>query len=302
MEPPPPPSRRKEFEEKLAAVREHCVHFLTRSRGATIVTSTDYRSLGVTTLLTNYFRLNDAEKKRIANSRDWGASADVMAWKNTVDAGSMIEGYCTPLGSVKFKDSHDSYVQFDTLFLQNNLVPLADGEMDIGHNNILCKEAPDSEVDVHPTGAIDMLKYNRRRRKLTLIELKTSKTHKNFTTMENAFLKQKHIKQLHFYALMLKNMFDCARIPFDSTDFELVIVGVHETTMQIAMWRINYMPKHFLGENWGEGRWHSILSSLRRIQSHEVRCSGCGKEAHFQDQVNTRLFWCSKLCRDANKR
>jgi hypothetical protein len=296
-----PESRRQEYFDKLKAVEEDSGHFLKTSRGATIVTNSQHRSLGVTTLLTNYFKLSEQEKKRIANSKDWGASADVMAWKNTVDPGTLIDGYCKQIAYTKFKDTHDSYVQFDTLFLECGMVPLYHGEMNVGHNTILCPETPGSANVVHPTGAIDMIKYNERTKKLVIVELKTSKTSKNFTTLENAFLKVKHIKQPHFYTVLLKNMFDCALIPFDSKDFELVIVGVHETTMQIALWHIKYMPKYFLGENWGDGRWHSIISSVRRLKSSEATCSGCGGAANYQDRINTHLFWCSKQCRVKNK-
>jgi len=290
-------SRRTEYYEKLKAVQADSEPFLKTNRGATIVSPSQYRSLGVTTLLTNYFKLSEQEQRRIASSKDWGASADVMAWKNTTDAGTLIDGYCEQIAYTKFKDAHDSFVQFDILFQRCGMLPLYEGELNVGHNTVVCPETPGSSTLVHPTGAIDMLKYNERSRKLTLVELKTSKTSKNFESMERAFLKQKHLKQLHFYAVLLKNMFESARISFDSADFELVIAGVHETTMQIALWRVRYMPKYFLGENWGDGRWHSLISAMRRVQPGELRCAGCSGTAAFQDSRNTEKFWCSRECK-----
>ena len=293
------PSRRDEFHAKLVAVEEHCSAVLKKTRGATIVTGSRYRSLGITTLLTNYYRLTDAEKQRIERSKDWGASADVMAFKGNVDAGTLLDGYCEPLGVEKFKDAHDSFVKLDDLFQHNGYDPLYPGEMNVGYNEILIAEKPGSDNMVHPTGAIDMQRYNRFRAKHAIVELKTSKTSKNFTTMENAFLKVKHVKQVHSYAWLLKNMFDCAGIPFNSNDFELLIVGIHETQMTIALWRVTYNPKYFLGGHWDNGRWESIYAAMRRIKGTEAPCNWCKGESHFKDGKNAALFWCSAECRKA---
>lgn len=289
--------RRKEYSDKLQQVKDTCGHFLITQRAMTIIQNSKYRSLGVTTLLTNYFKLTAADKQRIAHSNDRGASADIMAYKMPVDSGTMIDGHCQPIDTVKFKDSHDSFVQMDSLFLKHQLLPLFEGEFNVGHNTIVIKESPESTNLVHPVGAIDELKYNERTGKLAVIELKTSKSSKHFSTMEAAFLKEKHLKQVTFYPWLLKNMFDACRIPFDCKDFELYIVGVHETMMQISIWRIQYLPKYFLGGNWSSDKWHSIWAATHRIEGNKLPCCNCQGTSHYQDAVNPRYFWCSKACK-----
>lgn len=286
------------YAQCLRTVEERCHHFLKTNKGAVIVENSTRRSLGVTTILTNYYSPSEKECTELDEAEDRGSALNFIAFKPTLDAETYNE-FVEELGERRFTDTHGSYVELDSLFHANGMVPAYEGEFKLGSNLICCRDRPSGDAEiVHLTGAIDMIKYNRRTGKLVLVELKTGNTSRAFFTMKQLFVKQKHVRQLQSYAYLLRNMFQICGVPFKSNNFELVIAGVDNSVRKVALWSVRYEPTRFLGE---DERWQPLIRNIFRLSGDSLPCSQCAAPATHQWQRDTRVFFCGTACKDLYK-
>lgn len=288
--------RQAAFQQRLQRVEEYCRPFLKVSNGAVIVENSHQRSIGVTRMLSNHYIPNESESAELDNCEDPTRQRNFFAFKPTLDAETYTRE-CEELGERRFDDTHGSYVELDTLFWKNHMVPVYEGEFHLGSNRIVCREKPEGGV-AHLTGSIDMLKYNMVSGKLVLVELKTGSTSRSFFSMKQLFVKQKHVKQLQAYAYLLRNMFHLCGIEFNPENLELVIAGVDTSIRKVALWRVRYNPVVFLASS---ERWASLHDNIRLLSGDDLPCVQCAEPARYQDPKDTRLFYCSPKCREARR-
>jgi len=292
--------RLAEFKAKLTALREWSSGFLERYNGAVRVRSMGaYRCIGVTTLLTNYYIPSAEDQVEIAKGDDRGKALGFAAFKPNIDKDT-YSAYFTQLDD-------QPYEGFDSgrcvgSHLANVGITLAGlQEFMVGSRLLVARETPAPDAPLsYLVGAIDEICYNERTGKLVLLESKQSRSDSKYIAMKTLFLKEKHCKQLSFYAMMFLFMCNEAGIDIKEEDIELVIVGQATTKRRVASWRFGFDRITFLGEQWASDRWHPILcrdparNAIRRLDMQVPCCSVCGGGGQLMQDCN-RLY-CSEAC------
>lgn len=285
----------------LNSIKAYTSRFIAKSNDAIIIGNSQWRSLGVNRILINYFIPNDEELQTLSTAEDKDKQLNLMAWKKPLDK-TVFSEFCHLIGERQFSGPHGYIVELDSLFGDNHIISLNCNELPVGDASILALSNPTADPKdqtnwIHPTGAIDMTKYNRRTGKIVCIELKTGNSY--FPCgLQSRYLKEKHVKQLHFYAFMLLNIANNAGIKLSANQIELAFAAADTRMQRVALWSVAYKPKFFLGSALGSTRWHSLIEGrIFRIPLAQIKCRMCSKPANCQSKKEPQKFYCSEQCR-----
>jgi len=306
-------SRFEEFHTALAQIKTRFAPLLQTQRGALSVKSeaaiefgggppVGLRSIGVSRLLSNYYRPSEKENEELAKLADPLEKIDWFAYRHALDEDTRKAKVLKTVEQ-QFELYDENMIIDDVLANQFHMVPIGEPEFNLCLPTLQVREFPGSGVWLHLVGRADRMRYNSRTRKLVIVELKTSagKGKSMFMKMSNQFLKEKHCKQLTFYAFMLLLMAADTRIKLTSNDIELLLIGCDRGKRTIAVWQLQYDPQTFLGENWASERWHPLLGSsdLRIENPHSGRKCGfedCRKPATLRSARHPDAIYCGELC------
>lgn len=296
-------TRYTEFQDKLKAIREHFEGVVVHNNGAVIVRGHAGRqSIGVTRTLTNYYKPSDEDLTKINKAEDQGRERNFAAFKHSVDRETFNNKFQTVVDEEKFEHYDHSMTVDDKLFENHDLIPIGPPEYALGSPSLVVRETPSSDaLAKYIVGSIDRLRYNKRTAKLVLLELKSGQTRAAYMAMRTLYLKEKHCKQLTFYAFILQVMALEAGVKITQEDLELIVVGVDTSKRTVSVWQMQYDPKTFLGSHWAGERWIGIVDTgmLMRLTLDEFCCiPDCTKKALYQHPKRSDLKYCSQACRD----
>ena len=292
--------RYKEFEQKLRGIREHFEGTVVHNNGAVIVRGpTQRHSIGVTRVLTNYYKPSAEELTRINHSQDQGKEHNFAAFKHSIDK-ETFSAKCRTVVEKKFEHYDSSMTVDDALCEHNDLIPIGQAEFMLGTPSLVVRETPSGQAEAkHLTGSIDRMRYNKRTGKLALVELKSGQTKAPYMQMKALYFKEKHCKQLTAYAFMLQIMAAEAGVHITQDDLELIVIGLDTSKHTVAVWQLQYDPKTFLGSVWASERWYGIVDTgfLMRV-SLDKFCSipDCAKMAFYKSRRRPELQYCSTEC------
>jgi hypothetical protein len=295
-------TRYTEFQEKLQTIREHYEGVIVHHNGAVIVRGNgDRQSIGVTRVLTNYYKPSDEELTKINNAEDQGRERNFAAFKTSIDRETFNNKFHTVVDEEKFEHYDHSMTVDDKLFENHDLIPIGPAEYTLGTPSLVVREHPRADAAVkYIVGSIDRLRYNKRTAKLVLLELKSGQTRAAYMAMRTLYLKEKHCKQLTFYAFILQVMALEAGVKITQEDIELIVVGVDTSKRTVSVWQMQYDPKTFLGGVWAGERWCGIVDTgmLMRLTLDEFCCiPDCTHKAVFKVAHRPELRYCSQACR-----
>jgi hypothetical protein len=296
-------TRYDEFEEKLGAIRRHFESTVVHQNGAVIVRNKQGRhSIGVTRILTNYYKPSEEELSRINKAEDQGRELNFAAFKHGIDRETFNNKFHTVVDEERFEHYDSSMTVDDKLFEKHNLIPIGQAEFALGTPSLAVREKPSTQAELkHITGSIDRLRYNKRTAKLALIELKSGSTKAAYMKMRSLYLKEKHCKQLTLYAFILQVMALEAGVRITQEDIELIVIGWDNSKRTVSVWQMQYDPQTFLGSRWAGERWFGIVDTgfLLRLTYDEFCCiPDCTKKALYRHPQRQELVYCSQLCRD----
>ena len=295
-------ARYAEFENKLSAIREHFEARLGRQNGAVIVRNSKHQSIGVTRLLSNYYKPSAEEFARINRAEDAGRERTFSAFKAGIDKETFGAKFRTIVDEQRFEHYDSSMTVDDSLFEHQGLVPIDRAEYLLGSPSLVVRELPSVDAALkHLTGSIDRLRYNKRTGRLALIELKSGQTRAPYMKMRALYLKEKHCKQLTLYAFMLRIMASEANISLEPNDIELFIIGYDSAKHCVSVWQMQYDPQTFLGSVWAGERWAGIIDTglLARLTLNEHCCiPNCTNRAMLRSKLHPDQVYCSQACRE----
>jgi hypothetical protein len=294
-------SRFDEFQLKLNAVRAYFEGKLIHNNDAVIVKSDTRQSIGVTRLLTNYYRPSAEESARLSSAADVGKERSFAAFRHSIDNESFAKNFSTLVDEERYQSYDSAMTVDDALFARQQLVPIGSKEYALGSPSVVAREQPRHDADYkHVTGSIDRLRYNTRTGRLALIELKSGQTRAPYMKMRSLYLKEKHCKQLTLYAYLLLIMAAEASVAIAPQDLELIIVGWDTCKHTLSVWKMNYDPQTFLGSRWAASHWYGLLDTgfmARRTLDRLCCIPQCGQRAIYSS-ARRDLLYCSVACRN----
>jgi len=296
--------------------------FVERRNGAIVVKNSDYVSIGVTRILSNYYKPSGKQIGMLENAHDKGKEKNFLSTWPSINEETYRKKCSNPSEVRHDGTKHDMQTMLDQLLVNNNIISITN-EFPIGHIQLLVREEPTEKCRsklMHATGAIDSIKYNTVTNKLLFVELKTGATKHPYMDMKTLYLKEKHVKQLTFYVMMFLHIAKIHNIQLNENDVELMIIAEDETKKTICSWKIVYDPTTFLGSSWQPQNWYGIIDNgnfgtvapnsrssprqtERRIGNSTVNsqfaCSYCGKPSMFEGKFGSIiLYFCSTECKD----
>jgi hypothetical protein len=284
-------STEQRFNQQLARLDRAYAQLLRRNNHAITVNNPKVRSLGVHRLIQNYYKPSPAEQEqlRVLESQrgDVGAELSKMAYRPGIDDDCYAQ-FFHGIAEYTVQKADFAMSIDDTLREQFDIHGIGQAEMMVGSPSIFIDELPQAgSAQVHPVGAIDRLRYNRRSQKLCLVELKSPEFGEKFNrsvTMRSLHLKQTVAKQLTFYAWLFLAMCQESGVDFTPLNIELYIVIANRGRKQVAIWRMDYSPHTFLGGVWESQRWHGFLPGHLHVAGPV--CTRCKKGAAVVQSEN----------------
>ena len=297
---------------QLAQLDVAYAQVLRRSNGAVTVADPNHRSLGVHRLIQNYYKPSpgETEQLRILESQRGDVDKELgrLAYKPGIDD-ACFNNFFHSMSEAKVQ-KYDFFMAMDNIFREQlNIHGIGKAEFMVGSSSIFIDERPvPGAMRVHPVGAIDGMRFNRRSRKLCLLEVKSPEFGENFSktvSMRSLHLKQTVAKQLTFYAWLFFEMASECGIDFTPSNVELYIVIGNRGRKQVAVWRLDYSPQTFLGGVWESQHWHAFLSP-DLAQNHLFRaaptCSRCRQRpATARSATDPSLLLCPGCITCANR-
>lgn len=288
------------FTQNLAKLDLAYAQLLRRSNHAITVVDPKVRSLGVHRLIQNYYRPSPAEQEQLrlleSQRGDVGAELSKMAYRPGIDDDCYAQ-FFHGIAEYTVQKSDFAMSIDDCLRGEFDIHGIGPAEFMVGSPSILIDELPQpNATKVHPVGAIDRLRFNRRSQKLCLLELKSPEFGEKFNrsvTMRALHLKQTVAKQLTFYAWLFLAMCQECGVDFTPQNIELYIVIANRGRKQVAIWRMDYSPQTFLGGVWESARWHGFLGEPPHLYVAAPRCSRCNQRpAAVRSERDPRQAFC----------
>jgi hypothetical protein len=222
--------------------------------------------VGAHKLNTFSYKLQPGEAKLVDAAEDKVKKRRLLSTKHVLERDAQMLAVRDLVPLLEFS-GYDSPMMEDVLAKKGLEILPGDGydsmEFLVGLPTHLVRMSPDSKEALgFPVGSIDRIRYCASRKRIVLLELKTNEWPAHWKgSLEKAFLKERNVRQICWYAWLLLRMAQQAGIPLRAEHIELCLVGVAKVQNRMAAWRIEYDPDRFLrGMAWsGAARWHPLL-------------------------------------------
>lgn len=294
-----------EYKLKLDSIAKHFQQIVGRHNGAIIVRYNDRAhdrrgSIGAHRLLCNYYRPSAEEQQQLNNAKDVGKERSTQAFHHAIDKATFHEKFTHLIPALRYEAYDEALIASNTLSNQCNMVSLGYAEFTLGSRRILVNEFPhEGAQQLHLTGALDALFYNRATGKLVLVEQKSGFPQNNarFFSMEQLYLKEQHAKQLTLYACLLLLMAEEAGVPLVADDLELCLLANNKARHQLSAWRMQFDPVTFLGETWAAVHWYAIIIVVNK----PMQCCFCGRFDELKQTVSKPIITLCMPCFDKHR-
>lgn len=263
-------------------------------------------SIGVTSVLDNYYRQSEEDVERIAAAPDRGIELGKRAWRHAIDS----------LTAERFKSlTNNKYMAYEatlntvTQLGSVHLAQIDKPEFRVGSPTITVLETPNGDERDWKflVGAIDMFLYNYETGQLVLCEAKSGFSDQLMRNsplyMAKMFLKEKHVKQLTLYAWMLIKMSHEAGVPIAPEDIQLVILADDRNKHMSEIWSFPYDPVTFLGSVWARDRWVGFVDTnlLLHRPVLSLECMFCKTKDNLIKTITTPVKVVCKPCYSVNR-
>ena len=287
---------------------------LRRSNNALIVFDRDtsygppeHHSIGVTSVLTNFYIPSPSEQKQIDSDPNPTKKRNYLSTAHVVDP-ITFENKFKLLHESSF-ERHDHAMVISHVLSSLNLFLLPFAEFPLGSHKILVRETAHKQAPwLYLTGLIDDIAYNPMTQKIVIIERKSSESSymAAANSMHSLHLKVKHSKQITMYTKMLLAMAMEKSIPITAKDVELLIIATNLTKKKVSAWRLIYDPITFLGGEWNGDRWHDLLGEhvnfeVEKPILQQPGCVFCGDSTKKLYKTKSEPVWLVCIdCRSKN--